>query len=309
MSALRLLLCAAVLAVVALCASGSRHALAGDLLDTILESGELRLGVRVDAPPFSRLEDGRPAGFSIDLCALVAEEIATMMPEGTDLAVSHRPVGTGQRFDALVTGHIDLLCGATTATLARRQKAAFSLPIYLTGISVAMREKTGTGSARGTGTAAATIERVARNGPSAEAGLRLGGLVLGVRRDTTAADWLDASPLPTLTGTKTRPYESHDSAFAALRTGEIDVYLADRTILLGQIAVQGGAGVMLGEAFLTHEPYALAVPRGEERLRLIVDRVLSRLYRSGEIATLYERYFGPPATSTLAFYRLIALPE
>jgi hypothetical protein len=47
-------------------------------------------------------------------------------------------------------------------------------------------------------------------------------------------------------------------------------------------------------------------------LRLAVNRVLARLYRSGEIVQVYERWFGPfEHTSNLlqAMYLLHSLPE
>jgi polar amino acid transport system substrate-binding protein len=54
---------------------------------------------------------------------------------------------------------------------------------------------------------------------------------------------------------------------------------------------------------------ALAVQRNDDRFRLLVDRTLSRLMQSGELGTLYTRYFGAPDRATLDLFQLAALPE
>ena len=47
----------------------------------------------------------------------------------------------------------------------------------------------------------------------------------------------------------------------------------------------------------------------DEAFRLLVDRTLSELYRSGEIGALYAEFFGEPDESALEFFRWSALPE
>ena len=65
---------------------------------------------------------------------------------------------------------------------------------------------------------------------------------------------------------------------------------------------------MLDRLF-TYEPLALALPRGDEDFRLLVDRALSAIYRSGEIGDLYAGWFGEPDEAALTFFRLHTLPE
>ena len=44
-------------------------------------------------------------------------------------------------------------------------------------------------------------------------------------------------------------------------------------------------------------------------LRLLVDRTLSRLYRSEGFRSVYARYFGMPDANTEVFFRFVAVPE
>jgi len=60
------------------------------------------------------------------------------------------------------------------------------------------------------------------------------------------------------------------------------------------------------------EPYALALARGDSDFRLAVDRALSRIYRSGEIAAVFARTFGDqmqPSDTLKTLYLISALPE
>jgi len=51
------------------------------------------------------------------------------------------------------------------------------------------------------------------------------------------------------------------------------------------------------------------MPKGDEDLRLLVDRVLSKLYRSGEIEEIYARWCREPEESTLSFFRMNSVPD
>jgi ABC-type amino acid transport substrate-binding protein len=72
-----------------------------------------------------------------------------------------------------------------------------------------------------------------------------------------------------------------------------------------------GAFKLLEEDFSV-EPYALALPRGDHEYRLAVNRVLARLYRTGEIQKVYEQWLGrlgPPSVLLSAMYFIQGLSE
>ncbi|MEX3916352.1 hypothetical protein AB4Y43_08940 [Paraburkholderia sp. BR10872] len=54
---------------------------------------------------------------------------------------------------------------------------------------------------------------------------------------------------------------------------------------------------------------AIGMARGDDDLRLLVDRALSRLYRSPEFAAVYGKWFGNLDADSSAFFRWAALPE
>lgn len=275
-------------------------AAAGPVLDRIAERGAIHIGYRTDAPPFSALVDGQPQGFSVVLCGAVAAALKQELG-AESFRAKLVPVGTEQRFEALESGEIDILCGATTVTLERRARIDFSIPTFLTGVGAIARSD-----------AAPLLRAVlVEDGPAALSDTvvaeALRNARLGVRRGTTALDWLSAATLETIEGIEIVEFDDHEVGVSQVASGEIDAYLADQAILVALGRTKTGMAIS-NKAF-THEPYALGLPRGDPDFRLSIDRALSRLYRSGDILKIFERSFGPPTESVLGFYARTAIPE
>ncbi len=264
------------------------HAARADAIDRIRESGAIKLAHRTDAAPFASLDSaGQPVGYSVELCRRVAQAIMTSMPERT-LTVQFVPVTAADRFEAITSGRADLLCEATTVTLGRREQLDFTLYTFLTGAGV-----------------------IVRRGAAPTQGLQA-ARTLGVLTATTteaAMRRLAAMPGARLTLV---PVESHDVAIDALRAGRIDAYVADRDLLAEMLAARGNpADILIADELLTIEPYALAMRRGEDRLRLIADRAIAGLYRSGEIFQVFRRWMPAPEPSgaVRALYAMQALQD
>jgi ABC-type amino acid transport substrate-binding protein len=127
---------------------------------------------------------------------------------------------------------------------------------------------------------------------------------MGYRRGTTTADWLAASDLASAGGVALRGFSDHRAGIAALRAGEIDLYMGDQAILRGLARMQRGIDVSDGA--LQDETIALATARDADRLRELVDAVLADLYRSGDIVPIFERHFGPMSDRDRALYARLA---
>lgn len=98
-----------------------------------------------------------------------------------------------------------------------------------------------------------------------------------------------------------------------LDSGKLSAYFADRTILLAlQASSKAPDRLLLADAYLTIEPYALGLPKGDDDFRYEVDRALSGIYRSGEVVpilahTLGDRFQLSPMLQSL--YLLSAIPD
>ena len=94
--------------------------------------------------------------------------------------------------------------------------------------------------------------------------------------------------------------------------GDIDAYFADRILLLGLAGrAMDPSKLQLSGRLYSIEPYALMVRRGDDDLRLIADRTIDRLYRSGQLKGIAGHLFGGANAVNLlkALYLLHDAPE
>jgi len=258
-------------------------------LDRIKQTGEFRIGFREDAPPFAFKDSiGEAGGYSVDLCRTVAAELKREV--GLEkIEVKYIAVDAKTRFQAIQDGEIDILCGPTTQTLSRRALVDFSLPTFIDGASVLFRA----------------------DGPNNFEGLA--GKKVGVRAATTTEEALRNTLEKLKIAAEVVPVAQHDEGLGKLQSGEISAYFADRAILTFLLIGSTDPGALrLSSRFFTQEPYALALPRGDSDFRLVVDRTLTRLYKSGEILQIFQASFGNKTEATdmlKALYVINRLPE
>jgi polar amino acid transport system substrate-binding protein/glutamate/aspartate transport system substrate-binding protein len=259
------------------------------VLDRIAKSGEIRLAYRDDAAPFSWMAEGakEPEGYSVALCRAVAKSVEATL-KLADLRIRWVKVSPEDRFEVIAESKADLLCEATTVTLERRAKMDFSIATFISGAGMMILPGGPTGFDKLAGKKVGVL-----GGTTTEADLKT--FLKG--RDIAA-------------GIVTVP--SHAEGFQQLAAGKFDAYFADRTILQFMLMKNNQDGkFLLGDQFLSVEPYALAMPRDGD-FRLAVDRALSRLFRSGEAKNVFRGAFGAQAQPTglqSALFLLSGLPE
>jgi polar amino acid transport system substrate-binding protein/glutamate/aspartate transport system substrate-binding protein len=258
-------------------------------LDNIRQDKALRIAFREDAPPFSFTDQaGLPAGFTIDLCRSIAKHIGEQL-NINDLKVNYVLVTAENRFDAIKNGKADLLCEPTSETLARREQVDFSIPTFVDGASLL----------------------VSGDGPGDFAALS--GKKIGVLAGTTTEQSLRDTLTSANINAEIAPAKTHLDGLAMLDKGEIVAYFADRAILSYLASKSSDASKLrLADNYFSLEPYALALPHGDEDFRLAVDRALSHIYRSGEIAIVFAHTFGnamQPSDTLKTLYTISALPD
>ena len=262
----------------------SQMAAAG-VLERVAETNTLRIGYRDDTPPFSsEPEPGRRIGYSLELCRAVADAVRFELKLRA-LVIQYVPVLAENRFEMMENGEIDLLCGSTTVTLSRRARVDFSLPTFVDGAGVMVRSADG-------------IAVLAD----------LADLRLAVTAGTTTEEALRASFPDADISTVTY----HQDGVTGLLARSIDAYFADRTVLhFLRLSVPEANELQIADEYLTVEPFALALPLGDTRFRLLIDRTLSALYASGQIEDIAADAFGGAPLSRLvkALYQITPLPE
>jgi len=258
-------------------------------LDRIKQDKTLRIAYREDAPPFSSKDKlGEPTGFMVDLCRAVGKKLAEQL-NLPGLNAVYVPVTAADRFEAITQQKADLLCEPTSVTLSRRELVDFSIPTFLDGASLMVRA----------------------DGPK---NLRdLAGQKVGVLAGTTTEEALrNTLKEGGITGDVVAA-KTHGEGLAMLDEGKISAYFGDRSILLFLIKdSKAPEKLRLADDYLSVEPYALALPRGDSDFRLAVDRALSHIYRSGDVASIFQRTFGgkaEPSQILRTLYVISSLPD
>lgn len=257
-------------------------------LDRVRSDGVFRIGYRTDAAPFAYLSPiGEPAGYAVDLCREVAA--ATKQTLGLDtLKVDYIKVTAEDRFEAVRDGRVDILCDPATVTLSRREMVDFSLLTFVDGASVLYRA----------------------DGPQGFDALA--GQKVGVHADTTTEQKLRGALAKIGIDAEIVPVADHGDGLKRLVSGELAAYFADRAILAFLLfGSDAGDKLKLSDQYYSQEPYALAMARGDEEFRLLVDRTLAGLYRSDKIAAIFAKSFGKAMPSNIlrVMYSINALEE
>lgn len=241
-------------------------ALQAQTLERIKSSGEIKFGYRTDAAPLSFENDaGRPQGYSPIVCFALAERLGAQLGMET-LDVVFQRVDTENRFDKVASGEIDLLCGAATITLSRRETVDFSVPTYVDGTTVLLQ----------------------RDGVAALQ--ELSGKKVGVRENTTTAEALNNSLAADGIDAEVITYDDHADAMTAMENREIDGYFADQSILINLfLASEKRDQFKIFEGILTIEKQGFAMARGDNDFRLAIDSALSELFLDGSMAQAFEK--------------------
>ena len=268
-------------------------ALAADLagtLKTIKETGVIKLGYLPQSVPFSFAETvGKPQGYSPDLCLRAATGIQEQLGL-QKLDVQWVPVTLETRFDAIKTGAIDLECGITTNTLSRQKEVDFSLMTWVDGANFLVRDSSPYKSLSD-----------------------LAGKKIAVIPNTTTVGALKQALDKGYINAEIVLVQSHEEGLEGINKGTVDAYASDQTVLIGlAVAVSQSIKLRLGDKNLSYEPYGLMLRKNDQDFRQAVNAVLARLYRSGQIAQIYDRWFGKlgkPSQILAVMFLLNALPE
>ncbi len=241
-----------------------------DTLARVKENGVIKIGYRADARPHSYTDAaGLPAGYIVDLCREVVAAVRQAVA-APDLAAEFVVVTSENRFRAVQAGAVDLLCEPSSITMSRRELVDFSLPTFIDGAGVLSQRD-------------APVQRFED----------FSGKRIGVLQGTTSEEVLRGALADLNLKANVRVVKDHREGAALVAGGKLDAYFADRTILSLLLAGrEAPPGLQLGPRYFSYETYGLAMQRGDHAFRLLVDRTLSRLYRSGRAEDILKRAFG-----------------
>lgn len=238
-------------------------------LKLLARRAEIRIGYQRHTPPFSSAASGafEPVGYSVDLAQAVVHRLSEAC--GGPLAIVAVETTSTTRESMLLAGEFDMECGSTTITAQRRQRAAFSQPIFRTSHRVALR-----------GSAAANPGRTLR--------------ITGIEGSTSQAALLQEPP----TGWH---FEFHGQpsigqAFHAYRFDpSIDGLVADEVILGSLLSGAGESATIMLDQRLGQEAYGFMLRKVDRELLSAVDDALGHVLSSAAFRQQLVRWLPPSA--------------
>jgi polar amino acid transport system substrate-binding protein len=276
-----------------------------DTLQRIESSNTLNLGYIDDIAPFSSLQNGEVSGYAIELCQKVVEQVKTEL-NLPDLQVRFQPVAEAQGLAAVRDGSLDLICSPTLESLTRRKNVSFSLPIYTAGLAVLVRKDAPEALLK------VLNGEVAHSGPTWRATVNRGlaNHTYAVKQGEATEAWIRKQQRMLGVVATMVTVSSQEEGVQLVAEGKADAFFSERMLLKNYLAKRDDASAMqVLERIYEYAPVAMALTRGDEDFRLLVDTALSKAQRSGELEQIYSRYFGEPGEMVKALFKVYALPE
>ncbi|OWQ90052.1 hypothetical protein CDN98_06140 [Roseateles terrae] len=247
----------------------------GPTLTRIRDTGVLVMGYRPASLPFSYLDAQlKPIGYTVELCDRIIQALKVRL-KLPDLEVRRVAVGSATRLPMVTNGTLDLECGITTNTAERARSQAFSLTIFV-----------------------AETRLMTRNGERVQSLSELRGRPVVSTIGTTSIQHLAAVNEQQQLGIRIVAGLDDPDAFQLLRSGRAEAFLMDDVLLRSLLAQQGTAvsarDYVVSDRGLTVEPYAIGLNRDDPAFKVMVDETIANLYRTGEIFSIYRRWFESP---------------
>ncbi|MBJ7899420.1 MAG: transporter substrate-binding domain-containing protein [Cyanobacteria bacterium RI_101] len=221
-------------------------------LEQVARTGELNAGTRANAAPFGYTDQqGKPAGYGVELLRLIQTALAEKL--GKPVRLNLQTVETSNRFSAVESGKLAIVCEGATITQKRLETVDFSIPFFMSGAQFLIKRSDDlTFDVNGT----------------------LENLAIGYIPKTTTSEIIPKIyPFA-----KWIPVASRGQGIQKLNQGEIKAMVSDGILLLGEL-VQAGYNprdyALTPRQPMTTELYGCILPKNNPQWKQLVDTVIS----------------------------------
>lgn len=253
-------------AAIVLGVSGISFAQDNDTLEKVKASGSIVLGVKDNTIPLTYLAGKTYTGMQTELCRKFVEN------ELPGVKIRYMSVTAQNRIPLLQNGTVDIVCDATTNTVARAQQVSFAFTDYVAQVRYAVKKSSGIQSIndlKGKNVATSVGTTVVQNLRKLDAEKNL-GINLVLTKD-------------------------HNEGFLLLQSGRVDAYVIDDCTLAGNIAnMQNPTDYAIVGTPLSVEPLAIMIRKDDPKMKRAIDQFISGLMKTGEMLRIYNRWFTEP---------------
>jgi glutamate/aspartate transport system substrate-binding protein len=243
-------------------------ALSGTLAK-IRDTGVITLATRTASIPFNYLDDNnRQAGYAWEIAQNVVARVRKDLKRA-DLKVKTMEVTPQTRIPLVANQTVDLECSSTTNNLERQRQVSFSNTFFVVGSRLLVRKDSG-------------IKHWAD----------LVGKNLVVSAGTTSERLIRQLNEKNGWGINIVLAKDINENFLVVETGRAQAAMQDDIILYSNIArardPQKWEVVGVAQA---QEAYGCMMRRDDPQFKALVDGVIARMMKSGEMEKLYTKYF------------------
>ena len=246
--------------------------MADKAMGKIEKTGKIKLGFREGSIPFAFVDPkvGKHVGFSVDMAGELAKYLG--MRFGKTIDIVPFTVTPKTRIPMVVNGTVDVEMGSTTYTQKREEQADFSMIFFFSETTFLVAKDSGVQSLGD-----------------------LTGKIVGAARATTNLRAVEKlakegqfKPLNIVVT------ETHPQGMLALKSGKIDAYSTDRSLLEGLRMKDKNPEKWMTVPFaIAYEPYAYIMREGQSDFRDFVNNTILWSIHTGKFDELYEKWMGP----------------
>lgn len=246
-------------------------AAAVDTLEKIKAAGVINLGVRESSGLGYTLGNGKYVGFHTEMAERIIDDIRKELGK-PDLKINYQPITSQNRIPLLQNGTIDFECGSTTNNQSRQKDVDFAMTTYVEEVRIATRANSGVKGVKD-----------------------LNGKTVVTTTGTTSVQTLRKDARANGLDFKEVMGKDHGDSFLILEAGRADAFVMDGSILAANIAkAKNPAEFKILDDVLSVEPIACMLPKGDAKLKKVVDDSIVRQVKDGSLEQLWNKWFMQP---------------
>jgi len=234
------------------------------VLDRILASGELRVGMSGDMPPLNMVsKENKLIGMDADIARLTADAMGVKL--------NLQKMQFSQLLAALEAGKIDMIISNMTMTPDRNLKVVFVGPYLVSGKGLLTKDGVLTNAKSMKDINSPKFTFVVLKGSTSEAVTKVGA---------------PQAKLVTVA--------NENEGVQMVIDGRADAMLSDISICAVAAYRNPSAGLVAVTAPITYEPIGIAIPKGDPQLTNWLQNFVNGLDKGGYMKELGEKWLGKP---------------
>jgi ABC-type amino acid transport substrate-binding protein len=247
-------------------------ALADETMDRINKTGKIRVGLREGSIPFAFIDPkvGKHVGFSVDMTYLLVEKLSQHF--GKKIKIQPFTVTPKTRIPMVANATVDVEMGSTTYTQKREEVVDFSYIFFVSETTFLIPKDS-------------DIKKIDD----------LNGKRLGAARGTTNLKAIEDQ----VAAGKYKPkdivvVETHPQGFLALKSGKVDAYSTDRSLLEGlRMKAPHPENWKTADFAIAYEPYGYMCREGNSDIRDFINNTIVWSIKTGKFFEMYDKWMGP----------------